>query len=166
MGMFMSFMGKGVPLQSTQMLSLVMGTLNTQFIEKDIKTFEDFHNAILDIFNTVNAALPGKHYDVPPRKEIKVRFEKWKEAEEPARKKIFVEFMKNSLNLSKLDDSTMITGLVTPPAAMAVKRAGESVPQLRLIKVIPDVIFVPSATILALVSVKLSRKIFLGNVAS
>lgn len=74
--------------------------------------------------------------------------------------------MKKKVNLSKLDDSTLITGIVTPPAAMAAKRAGESVPQLKLIKTIPDVIFVPTATVLALVSVKLSRKMFLGNVAS
>ena len=79
---------------------------------------------------------------------------------------MFIEFMKKQVKLSKLDDATMVTGLVTPPAAMAAKRAGESVPQLRMIKAIPDVIFVPSATVLALVSVKLSRRIFLGNVAS
>ncbi|KAA8520450.1 hypothetical protein F0562_014706 [Nyssa sinensis] len=139
MGMFMSIMGKGV--SSTKMLNLIEGTLNKQFIE-NINTFEDFHNAILNIFNTVNAALPDA------------------EAEESERKKVFMEFMKKSLKLGKLDDATMITGLVTPPAAMVVKRAGESVPQLRMIKVIPDVIFVPSATVLALVSVKLSRKIF------
>ncbi|CAK9146191.1 unnamed protein product [Ilex paraguariensis] len=164
MGIFMSFMGKGLP--TTQMLSLVMGTLYRQFVEKDVENFEDFHMAILDIFNNVNAALPGKHYDVPPRKEIEACFIEWKEANESERKKLFMDFMKNRVNLSKLDDSTLITGLVTPPAAMAVKRAGESVPQLRMIKAIPDVLFVPSATVLALVSVKLSRRMFLGNVAS
>lgn len=77
-----------------------------------------------------------------------------------------MELMQNRLNLSKLDDSTIITGLVTPPAAMVAKRAGETVPQLKLIKAIPDVVFVPSATVLALISVKLSRKMFLGQVAS
>lgn len=71
-----------------------------------------------------------------------------------------MKFMKEKVNLSRLDDSTLITGIVTPPAAMAAKRAGESLPQLKLIKAIPDVIFVPSATVLALVSVKLSRKMF------
>ncbi|KAK6162642.1 hypothetical protein DH2020_002483 [Rehmannia glutinosa] len=92
-------------------------------------------------------------------------FNEWKAANESEKKKVFIEFMKKKVNLSKLDDSTLITGIVTPPAAMAAKRAGESVPQLKLIKAIPDVIFVPSATVLALVSVKLSRKI-LGNMAS
>lgn len=74
--------------------------------------------------------------------------------------------MKKNVNISKLDDSTLIAGIVTPPAgAMAAKKAGESLPQLKLIKTIPDVIFIPSATVLALVSVKLSRKMFLGKIA-
>ena len=54
----------------------------------------------------------------------------------------------------------MITGIVTPPAAMVAKKAGERVPALKLIKVVPDVLFVPSATFLALISVKVSRKVF------
>ncbi|KAL3613691.1 hypothetical protein CASFOL_041765 [Castilleja foliolosa] len=164
MGMFMSFMGKGLP--TAQMLSLVMGTLHRQFIEKDIKNLQEFHIAILDIFSTVNSALPGKHYDVPSPKEVEACFQEWKEANESEKRKIFIDFMKRKVSLSRLDDSTLITGIVTPPAAMAAKRAGESLPQLKLIKMIPDVIFVPSATIMALVSVKLSRKMFLGNMAS
>ncbi|KAL8495661.1 hypothetical protein ACS0TY_019683 [Phlomoides rotata] len=164
MGMMMSFMGKGLP--TTQMLGLVMGTLHRQFIEKDIKSFDEFHVAILDIFSTVNSALPGKHYDVPSSKEVEVWFNQWKEANESEKKEVFIGFMKKKVNLSKLDDSTLITGIVTPPAAMAAKRAGESIPQLKLIKTIPDVLFIPSATILALVSVKLSRKMFISNVAS
>ncbi|KAL3516870.1 hypothetical protein ACH5RR_023772 [Cinchona calisaya] len=148
------------------MLGLVMGTLHRQFIEKDVNNFQEFHVAILDIFSTVNAALPGKHYDVPPLKEVKACFEKWSLADDLDKKSLFMELMKKQMNLSKLDDSTLIIGLVTPPAAMAAKKAGETVPQLKLIKAIPDVIFVPSATVLALISVKLSRKMFLGQVAS
>ncbi|KAK9273528.1 hypothetical protein L1049_018338 [Liquidambar formosana] len=78
---------------------------------------------------------------------------------------VFIKFMKK-VSFSKLDDSSLITGLVTPPAAMAAKRAGEKVPQLNVIKAIPDVIFVPAATVLALISVKLSRRILLGDTAS
>ncbi|KAL0464570.1 UNVERIFIED_CONTAM: hypothetical protein Slati_0344600 [Sesamum latifolium] len=87
---------QGLPTQ--QMLGLVIGTLHRQFIEKDIKTFEEFHMAILDTFSTVNAALPGKHYDAPSPKEVEKK-----------------------VNLSKLDDTTLITGILTPPAAMAAK---------------------------------------------
>ncbi|XP_073277740.1 uncharacterized protein [Primulina huaijiensis] len=164
MGLFLSFMGKGLP--TTQLLSLVMGTLHRQFIQEDINTFEEFHFAILDIFNTVNAALPGKHYDVPLPKEVQACYDEWKgAANESEKKELFIKFMKKNVNISKLDDSTLIAGIVTPPAAMAAKKAGESLPQLKLIKTIPDVIFIPSATVLALVSVKLSRKMFLGKIA-
>ncbi|CAH9095528.1 unnamed protein product [Cuscuta europaea] len=165
MGLVMSLMGKG--FQTTQLTSLALGTLYTRFYDKDVKSFQDFHLAILDIFNNVNGALPGKHYNVPTVKEIQACFEEWKgRDDELAKKTVFIDFMKTRVNLSKMDDTTLITGLVTPPVAMAAKRGGESVPQLKLIKAIPDVLFVPSATILALVSVKLSRKMFLGNDAS
>ncbi|KAM7508841.1 hypothetical protein LguiA_019294 [Lonicera macranthoides] len=164
MGMFMSLMGKGLP--STQMLSIVVGTLYDKFIVKEINTFDEFHLAILDIYNTINAALPGKHYDAPPPEKVKACFDQWKQAKEPERKNLFIDFMKNQVNLNKLDGSTLLTGLVTPPAAMAAKRAGESLPQLSLIKSIPDVIFVPSATVLALISVKLSRRVFRRKTAS
>ncbi|XP_050207027.1 uncharacterized protein LOC126656491 [Mercurialis annua] len=165
MGMAMSFMGKGVP--STQMVGFVMGTLYKQFVERDIKTFEEFHIAILDIFNSFNSALPGKHYDAPPRKEVQECFNGWKNAKsETERKELFINFMKNNINLNQLDDASMLTGIVTPPAAMAAKRAAENVPQLKLIKHVPDVVFVPAATILALISVKLTRKMFLGNSGS
>lgn len=81
------------------------------------------------------------------------------------KRKIFINFITKNVNLNKLDDYTVITGIVTPPAAMGIKKAGENVPQLKLIKAIPDVVFVPSATVLALISVKLSRRIFLKNLA-
>ncbi|KAJ9177330.1 hypothetical protein P3X46_012563 [Hevea brasiliensis] len=164
MGMSMSFMGKGLP--STQMVSFVMGTLYKQFVEKDIKSFEEFHMAILDIFNTFNSALPGRHYDAPSRKDIEDCFARWKKAPEAKRKELFVDFMKTSVNLSRLDDSAMVTGVVTPPAAMAAKRAAENLPQLKIIKMVPDVVFVPTATVLALASVKLTRRMFLGSIAS
>ncbi|MFS8026765.1 hypothetical protein Hanom_Chr16g01490561 [Helianthus anomalus] len=164
MGLLLSFMGKSLP--TNQMLSLVMGTLHSKFMEKEINCFDDFHVAILDMFNTINAALPGKHYDVPPPNKVQEIFEQWEVARESEKKKLFVDFMKTSVSMSKFDDSALIAGLVTPPAAMAAKRAGETLPQLKMIKVIPDVIFVPSATVLALISAKLSKKMFLGNVAS
>ncbi|WCJ31339.1 hypothetical protein M5689_012841 [Euphorbia peplus] len=166
MGMAMSFMGKGLP--STQMVGFVMGTLYKQFMEKDINNFDDFHIAILDIFNTFNSALPGKHYDAPSRKELEACFSTWQNAAEKAaeRKEIFINFMKKHVHLSKLDDSAMVTGFVTPPAAMAAKKAAENVPQLKLVKYVPDVVFVPTATVLALVSVKLTRRMFLGGLAS
>lgn len=93
-------------------------------------------------------------------------FAHWKDAKEPKKKEIFMEFMKKNVNLSKVDNTTIITGIVTPPVAMAAKKAGENVPQLKMIKAIPDVLFVPSATVLALMSVKISRRILMGKIGS
>ncbi|CAL9228170.1 hypothetical protein ISN45_Aa07g002940 [Arabidopsis thaliana x Arabidopsis arenosa] len=160
MGGSMGFLGKGVP--PTQMMNMVMGSLYKQFTQKAINSFDDFHVAVLDIFNNFNSALPGRHFDFPTPDQIKACFARWKEAkDEEEKKKLFIEFMSKSVKPSKLDDVTMITGIVSPPAAMAAKRAGENVPQLKLIKLIPDVIFVPTVTILAIVSAKLSRRMYL-----
>ncbi|GAB2279574.1 hypothetical protein Dimus_014217 [Dionaea muscipula] len=159
MGLVTSFMGRGVP--ST---GILYDRFIEKTIEKNITTFEGFHAAILDIFHSLNSALPGKHYDVPSRKDVEACFKRWQEAKD--KKEVFVEFFKDNVKPSKLDNFSLITGLLTPPAAMAAKKAGESVSQLKLITAIPDVIFVPSVTVLALISVKLSRKIFLKNMAS
>jgi len=69
--------------------------------------------------------------------------------------------MIKNVNISKVDDSMMITGIVAPPAAMVAKRTGQSVPQLSVMKAIPDVIFVPTATILALIAVKVTKRMSL-----
>ncbi|XP_048422776.1 uncharacterized protein LOC125469467 [Pyrus x bretschneideri] len=136
MGQSMSFMGLGGGLQSSQMLNFLIGKVYQQFVDKDIRNFEDFQFAILDIFKVQD------------------------------RRNIFNQFMKENVRLSKVDNATLITGVVTPPVAMAAKRAGESVPQLKMIKAIPDVFFVPSATVLALISVKIYKRIFTGKNAS
>lgn len=70
------------------------------------------------------------------------------------------------MNLSKADESMMITGLVTPPLAMVVKKTGQTVPQLSVIKAIPDVAFVPGATILALIAIKLTKRMAFKNIPS
>ncbi|KAK2351995.1 calcium ion-binding protein [Trifolium repens] len=106
-------------------------------------------------------ALPGKHYDAPSYKDVKNIFEQWKEDNEEARKKMFTDFMNKNVNLNKVDESMIITGIVAPPAAMVAKRTGQTtLPQLKLI---PDVVFVPSATVLALIAVKILRLMFIGN---
>ncbi|KAF8027371.1 hypothetical protein BT93_E0314 [Corymbia citriodora subsp. variegata] len=166
MGMFMSFMGKGRPQPPPQLAGFLMRALYKQFAEKDIRSFEAFQIAVLDIFNTFNSALPGKHVDVPPQGHIEECFKEWKEAAKATKKKrIFINFMTQSVTVNKSDDYTVITGIVTPPVAMAAKRAGENVPQLKIIKAIPDVIFVPSATVLALITMKLSRRIIPKSLA-
>ncbi|XP_058743304.1 uncharacterized protein LOC131616088 [Vicia villosa] len=158
MGMVMSYMGGTGEGIASQTLSLVSGALYDQFIEKDIKNFDAFHTATLDIFSIVNMALPGKHYDAPSNKEIEEFFKLWNKSEEEQKKTIFTEFVIKNVNISKVDNSMMITGVVAPPAAMVAKRSGQSLPQLSLMKSIPDVVFVPTATILALIAVKVTKR--------
>lgn len=94
-------------------------------------------------------------------------YSKWKEETDVEKKRlVFIEFMKNKVNLNKGDNSMMITGIVTPPAAMAAKRAGENATQLKMIKAVPDVIFIPSATMLALIVAKVSKRMFMGSIPS
>ncbi|KAH7519690.1 uncharacterized protein LOC107424234 [Ziziphus jujuba] len=166
MGMLMSLMGSGGGLPSSQMMNFVFERVSKQFMETKINNFEEFHVATLDIFSAINSALPGKHYDVPSRDEVKAVFDVWKQAKEERKKEIFQGFIMEKVNLSKVDKTTVMTGILTPPVAMAAKKAGEKVPQLKMIKAVPDVLFVPSATVLSLMSVKISRRIFMRNIRS
>ncbi|XP_061347804.1 uncharacterized protein LOC133293282 [Gastrolobium bilobum] len=166
MGMLMSFMGGTADGLASKTTTLVTGALYDQFIKKEIKDFDDFHIAILDIFNNFNTALPGKHYDAPSHGEIWDLFNKWNGAPKEHKKKIFTEFMIKNVSISKVDDSMMITGIVAPPAAMVAKRTGQSVPQLSVMKAIPDVAFVPTITVLALIGVKLTKRMSFKKIAS
>jgi hypothetical protein len=56
---------------------------------------------------------------------------------------------------------------VAPPATIVDKRTGQTTfPQLKFMNAIPDVIFVPSATVLALIAVKILRLMFIANTTS
>ncbi|KAH0936247.1 hypothetical protein HID58_013364, partial [Brassica napus] len=105
-----------------QMMNMVMGSLYKQFTEKAINNFDDFHVAVLDIFKrTLRFSDPG-------RIKGKKLFPGPKSHKE--KKKVFVELILKKVKPSKLDDVIMITGIVvSPPAAMAAKRAGENIPQ-------------------------------------
>jgi len=94
-------------------------------------------------------------------------FEQWKEANEEAKEKMFADFMNKNVNLNKVDESMIITGIVAPPAAIVAKRTGQTTfPRLKFLNAIPDVIFVPSATVLALIAVKILRLMFIANTTS
>ncbi|XP_057435931.1 uncharacterized protein LOC130728456 [Lotus japonicus] len=162
MGMNMSFLG-GKALSTTQMLSLVMNKLYKQFVDKDIKDFDAFKVAIIDTFNTINMALPGKHYDSPSYEDVKDFFNQWKEANEETKKVMFIDFMNKNVTLNKVDESIIVTGIVAPPAAMVAKKTGQTVPQLTFMNAIPDVVFVPSATVLALIAVRILGLMFREN---
>ncbi|PRQ57363.1 hypothetical protein RchiOBHm_Chr1g0347531 [Rosa chinensis] len=87
-----------------------------------------------------------------------------KQADLPEKKRLlFTEFMKNNVKINQADSATLLTGVLAPPAAMAAKKAGESLPQLKMIKNVPDVLFVPSATVVALITVRFSKRLFMRN---
>ncbi|MED6193421.1 hypothetical protein PIB30_019347 [Stylosanthes scabra] len=159
----MSFLGgMGIKeVSTTQILSLVTDRFYDRF--EDIKEFPEFYLAILDIFRTINAALPGKHYDVPSQELVENFFEEnWKKAsDDKGRREGFTEFMKKNVEINKADESMIITAIVAPPAAMVVKRTGQTLPQLKLMKSVPDVVFVPSFTVVALIAVKIARMLFM-----
>ncbi|XP_028769138.1 uncharacterized protein LOC114726642 [Neltuma alba] len=141
----------------TQGKSFLYNKLYDRFIkEREIKDFDDFHMAFLEIITTINTVVPGRHYDVPKREEIEKLYEDWEQANEEGKRKKLEEFMGDKVNMRSVDKLMILTGLAAPPAAMAAKRAGESLPQLKIMKVVPDLVFVPSATLLALVGCKLS----------
>lgn len=97
---------------------------------------------------------------MPSKLFVQACFEKWINEQEPAKKKeVFFQFI-NNIKVSKLDNATIMTGILTPPAAMAAKKAGEFLPHLSVIKSIPDVVFVPSVTMAVLVITKLSRRLY------
>ncbi|TKY65244.1 RanBP2-type zinc finger protein [Spatholobus suberectus] len=153
-------------LSTTHLLNLVMNTLYKQFVEKDIREFDGFNVGILDTFNTINMALPGKHYVAPSYKDVKDLFEQWKETNMEDKKKMFTDFINEKVNLNKADESMFITAIVAPPAAMMAKKTGQKVPQLALLNAIPDVVFVPSATLLALIAIKIIRLMIIGKTTS
>lgn len=74
--------------------------------------------------------------------------------------------MKKNVKPSQADPTTLFAGIVTPPAALAAKKAGETLPQLKMIKNVPDVLFVPTATVIALMTVKISRRMFMTKLAT
>uniref|UniRef100_A0A7C9EZ90 Uncharacterized protein n=1 Tax=Opuntia streptacantha TaxID=393608 RepID=A0A7C9EZ90_OPUST len=68
MGLVPSFLGKGLPMK--RIMDSAMEQLFHKLVHKEIVNFEEFHMEILDMFSTLNAALPGKHYDMPSHKEV------------------------------------------------------------------------------------------------
>ncbi|PON60872.1 calcium ion-binding protein [Parasponia andersonii] len=163
MGLIMSAMAGGS--MYSQMINFVTDTMYT-FVQ-DSENEEQFQAAILRIFKSLNSSLPGKHYDVPPDSEIRTAFNDWEKASnDEIRKMIFVNFIRDKVRLNKIDSVTMFTGIAAPPAAMAAKRAAETVPQIKMIKNVPDVLFVPGMTVAALFFVKMSKSMAMAKIAT
>ncbi|XP_077234337.1 calcium ion-binding protein [Tasmannia lanceolata] len=113
---------------------------------------ENFYEAILDFFSKVNSSMLGMHYDAPTLEEVKSYFhEKLKvETDVKKKKELFHKFLIDKVTLSKTSMLTMLTGVAAPPAATILKRTGENLPQINIIRYIPDYVFVPGTTVLTL----------------
>lgn len=73
-----------------------------------------------------------------------------------------MKLLKN-IQLGEIDNLTLMVGLAAPPFSMVAKRAGENVQPFTMIKSIPDALFVPSFTLLSVISVKMIRKVLKRN---
>lgn len=85
---------------------------------------------------------------------------KWKEEKDAKiQKKMLVGFLTDNIYTAPTDNVVVMTGLVAPPAAMVLRKAGDSVLPLKKFKLhlIPDFVFIPSITCLALIGAKLVR---------
>ncbi|RYR60720.1 hypothetical protein Ahy_A04g017775 [Arachis hypogaea] len=144
-------------MSTSQILSLITDRFYDQIVERDIKDFPGFHLAILDIFRALKLNLlnNNRNYETD-------LFESWNaKTNEKERKEVLSSFMKKNVKINKVDESMIITAIVAPPAAMVVKRTGQTLPQLKLMKSVPDVVFVPSFTVVALIAVKIARMLFM-----
>ncbi|KAL6323045.1 hypothetical protein AAG906_024615 [Vitis piasezkii] len=156
MGLVPSLMRKG--LSQKQFASLAMEGVLKNLGPRRYDNFEDFHSSILSILKTANSALPGRHFEAPSRRQVEKAFAEWKSSSDDKKEKIFMELLE-STKLGEIDNITLIVGLAIPPFSMVAKSAGEKAPPFKMIKNVPDALFVPSFTLLSLVSVKLIRKV-------
>ncbi|KAJ3685706.1 hypothetical protein LUZ61_014870 [Rhynchospora tenuis] len=119
------------------------------FIRKEIKQFEEFHVAFIDLFRDFTSLFPGTRYNVPTSEEIEEFYREWKNLEEEEEKKTqFCDFMNKNIVFSDTHHhATLVTGIVAPTAAVIVKNTWKNTPVLNIIPLhhIPTFIFVPSS---------------------
>ncbi|CAL9052173.1 uncharacterized protein LOC135637163 [Musa acuminata AAA Group] len=160
MGIAISVLGKlgllGVDSLSTDQV------YKKYFGPKNIMKYEDFHLAFVDLCSDFNLVMPGKHFTIQAT-EIQKFFEKWPKASadpgtESERKALLVEFMKEQVKEYKTSTrAMMLTGVTAPPAAILIKKTGKKVPPLKMLHIdlIPNVVFVPTVTVLFLIGVRI-----------
>ncbi|KAK1303738.1 hypothetical protein QJS10_CPB11g00294 [Acorus calamus] len=152
MGIVMGVMGKGVP----GLLSFPRDRIFDRCF-KNVDSFEKFHLAFLNVCSEFNSIMPGNHFETPSLDRIEEFYDKWKnKKDETARKQYMVDRLKELMKPGKTGKAMVLTGLVAPSAAMSLKRVAEGTPQIKKFRVdmVPDVIFVPSITLLALLGAK------------
>ncbi|PRQ57360.1 hypothetical protein RchiOBHm_Chr1g0347501 [Rosa chinensis] len=160
MGLLMSSMSLG----SAKMINYAMEPVYEKFIQNSDTEFDEFHAAMLGVCSALNAAMPGKHYNVPGLEEVKEFHSTWNNLPTQKKKREqFIQFVKDNVRVNQADTATLLTGVLAPPGAMAAKKAGESLPQLKMIKNVPDILFVPTATVVALITVRFSKRLFMRS---
>ncbi|KAJ1690365.1 hypothetical protein LUZ63_014520 [Rhynchospora breviuscula] len=127
------------------------------FVRKEIKQFEEFHVAFIDLFRDFTSIFPGTRYNVPTSDEIEEFYTEWKNLEKEEQKKAqFCDFMNENIVFSDTHhNATLVTGIVAPTAAVIVKNTWKNTPILNIIPLhhIPTFIFVPSFTMLSLIGI-------------
>ncbi|KAM0935531.1 hypothetical protein DsansV1_C29g0212841 [Dioscorea sansibarensis] len=114
-----------------------------------VHNFEEFHEAFLDICSKLNSIMPGRHFCMPLQ-EVKLCYEEWKDSNtelNEEKKKLIVRLLKEHVVINHTNDHVLMTGLITPPVAMIFKR------------LVPDVIFVPTVTVIAVIVAKMIQNI-------
>ncbi|XP_039135316.1 uncharacterized protein LOC120272542 [Dioscorea cayenensis subsp. rotundata] len=125
-----------------------------------VKTFEEFHEAFLECLNYINNAMPGFHYTLPPYKEIKKEYDsKWNsvvEKERQERQESLIKLLNRYMSQTADNSTIMMAGIIAPPAAVILKRAGQNIPQVNKLRLhlVPDWLFVPVCTIIAITGAK------------
>ncbi|XP_058104334.1 uncharacterized protein LOC131248211 [Magnolia sinica] len=155
MGMAMSYVNKGMPSAQLLPMKVLTDKLKAILSDQNFESFEQFHIGVLEIVAKFNSGMPGIRYDAPNLKAVQKCYIGWKKAtEEEKMKKLEELFTMTSPDRT----ATIVTGIVAPPAAMIVKRTAEMVPNLNMIKMVPDAVFVPSASLVVLTLVRFFQK--------
>ncbi|KAJ0970701.1 hypothetical protein J5N97_018660 [Dioscorea zingiberensis] len=121
----------------------VLADIFILFFNDKVCTFDEFYEAFLDFCSKFNSILPGRHFCVP-LEDVKVCYGKWnEELDEDAKLALIAELLREHLVIDHTNDTVLMTGLITPPVAVFLKR------------VVPDFIFVPICTVLAVFAAKM-----------
>lgn len=84
-------------------------------------------------------------------------FDDWKATKDEDKRKECLKTLLANAKASKTDNRVVYFGMAVPPVAMIGKKYGESMPTLGFLKLVPDLVAIPLATLLGLGVVKYTR---------
>ncbi|XP_006646821.1 uncharacterized protein LOC102716930 [Oryza brachyantha] len=149
--MGLAFSAFGLPGWS----SIPTGQVYDQYFkDKKTDTFTDFHLAYVEFCKDFNTVLPGQDFDTPSIDQIRKFYDDtWKkiEGDDAKKKAAFMDFIRKEVSEASVDDSLFImAGLAAPAGAVVLKKTGQSIPQLKRLDLVPNVLFVPLFTLAAI----------------